>query len=88
MSANTTPADKKDTKEKATRKRSVPAPSGPSLLVSVVDAATILGVSYTSFRDILAANTEAVPIVRFGRRQFVRRADLDVLIQRNLERLA
>jgi len=57
----------------------------PSRLLPAVPSALYLGVPYTSLRDI--ALRGEIPIVKFGRRWFFKRTDLDALIERNTERI-
>ena len=56
-------------------------PAPLSRLLSAKAAAAHLGLPYASLRDLGLRGD--IPIVRFGRRWFFRREDLDGLIERN-----
>jgi excisionase family DNA binding protein len=71
-------------KPKPKRKRTVPAPTAPSRLLSAADAARYLGIPYTSLRDV--ALRGELPIVQLGRRWFFTRTSLDELIASHTER--
>jgi excisionase family DNA binding protein len=57
-----------------------------SRLVSAKQAAALLGIPYTSLRDLTFRGEIAV--VKFGRSWFFERADLDRLVESHKEKLA
>ncbi|MGH8635797.1 MAG: helix-turn-helix domain-containing protein [Burkholderiales bacterium] len=62
------------------------AKPAPSRLLSAKAAAAYLGIPYTSLRDRVFQGD--LPVVKFGRRWFFKREDLERLIESHTERLA
>lgn len=56
----------------------------PNRLVSLLDAATYLGISYWTVRDLI--NRREIPAVRIGRRVMLDVDDLDGFIEANKSR--
>ena len=61
-------------------------PFAPPRLVAAKQAAAELGVPYTSLRDLVFAGE--LPVVKFGKRWFFERIDLDRLVAAHKERIA
>jgi hypothetical protein len=69
------------------RKRGPRHPAKPtSRLVPAQQAADEYGLPYTSLRKL--HHIGQLPVVKLGRAWFVKRADLDALIERSTERMA
>lgn len=62
------------------------SPSSNGRLVSVAAAAAYMGISVSSLRDLIAGGHVRRVVLGDSRRVFVRRDDLDSLIERSTER--